>query len=351
MARSLVFLDSFDHYDNLNLKWDDNGGTGSEIDLSGTRARTGIGCCLIGGAFGPVLSVTPISGPGTALMMCTAFYQPQLQDSTGSGVLSFHSVSFTSSATLFRVGVNANLGLTCVDIFGAPFPGGTSAPNIVVANAYNIIEAKVFFVASGGGSAIIRCNGATVLTLTGISTLLPTSSFVACTFVQLGGPGGLGGGVHDDFTLWTSTSQTDDDFPGGVKIYAVVPSANGALDQWTPLSGTNWSEVNEIPPNGDTSYNSSAVPGNTDLYVFNPTLAGVPSGLIVLALQHSLCTRVDAGTASVASVVGADAAAGVAVGGSYHFVPIQPYDTNPVAGRGWLLTDFPATQLGPKQTA
>ncbi len=221
----------------------------------------------------------------------------------------------------------------------------------MVPNAYNIIEAKVFFVDAGGGSAIVRLNGVTVLTLTGISTLLGSSGFLTCSSVQLGGPGGLGGGVHDDFTLWTSDSHTDNDFPGGLKIYAVLPSANGALDEWTPLTPPNWSEVNEIPPGGDASYNSSAAPGNIDLYVYNPTLAGVPSGLIVVALQHSLCTRSDAGTPSVASQVGGTAAAGVPVGGSYHFTPIQPYDQNPVAGRAWLLTDFPATQLGPNQTA
>jgi hypothetical protein len=56
---------------------------------------------------------------------------------------------------------------------------------------------------------------------------------------------------------------------------AVVPTSNDSI-AFTPNAGTNWSNVNEIPPNDDTSYNYSNTVGATDVFVCAPpTLTGV----------------------------------------------------------------------------
>lgn len=52
---SLIFCDSFDHYNNLGLKWNTNPGA---IDLTGTKGRTGIGAWH---GF-PLAQVTALSG-------------------------------------------------------------------------------------------------------------------------------------------------------------------------------------------------------------------------------------------------------------------------------------------------
>lgn len=355
-TRSLVFCDSFDHYDTLTQKY--SGGSGG-IDLSGTLSRTGIGCLVLSGPIGPTVSVPPVRGATTGYMVGTAFYQVGTEDSVSAGVVLFYDVDPGGGGditNLFRVGVNASLGLTCIDVTAAPV--AISAPNIVVANAYNIIEVKCFFVAAGGGFAFVHLNGHLVTWptggLTGLTTLDPSRSSTGgeCNNIQLGGPGAPAGGRHDDFTVYTSTATDDSDFLGAVKIYALVPQANGTPLNWVPASGTNFSEVNQIPPPGTaTASVSSAVVGDVDQYVYNPGATPVPPGLIVFGAQHSLLTKVTSGSATVASSVGGVVAGGIGIGASDHFAPIVPYDNNPATSAPWSLLDFPGTQIGPKHTA
>jgi hypothetical protein len=347
---SLVFCDSFDHYDDLSLKWTTSGS--NDIDLTGTLSRTGIGCCVLTNAFGPVLSVPPLSGvsAGSGYIVGTAFYQ--LGDGSTGVAIAFididnvlHDITF-----LWQMGVNASLGLTCIDAFNQSPPQFTSAPNILVPNSYNYLEAKVFF-AKGTGSAVMRVNGQVVLNLQNINTLDPSRSSTGgeCNNIRLGGVGSGGGTRHDDVYVCNTAGSQNNDFLGAVNIYAVVPSANSTPLQWTPLSGTNFSEVNEIPPDGDTSYVFSSTPGNVDEYIY-PVIADLPPLREVFGVQHSLCSTVPSGSASIASAVNGIAASGFGVGSIYHYVPIQPYDFNPNTGIEWKLTDFPGTTLGPKQT-
>jgi len=75
------------------------------------------------------------------------------------------------------------------------------------------------------------------------------------------------------------------------RVYgALMPNANVAV-QFTPNAGTNWSNVNQIPPN-DTSYNSTSISGNRD--VFSHADPG-SVGDTVLAVRADARAYADAG--------------------------------------------------------
>ena len=79
------------------------------------------------------------------------------------------------------------------------------------------------------------------------------------------------------------------------------PDAAGNSAQFTPLSSTNVSNVDEQQPDGDTTYNSSTTPGNKDTF---GTDMNVPSGKTVhLTMEDAWAKKTDAGARDLRTVV------------------------------------------------
>jgi hypothetical protein len=225
---------------------------------------------------------------------------------------------------------------------------GTSAPGIITFNTYNQVALQCTVALAG--TVKVWCNGVLVLNLVGVDTR--NAHNFARTYidaVQLMAPGGTPTCFHDDVFVLDCTVAPNNSFPGGFpRIYAAAPFADGAPIQWTPLGGgTHFSEVDEIPPDGDTSYVSSATVGQRDQYQYNAT--GVPASAQILAVQHNLDMKVDSGARTVASAANGIAATGDAITANYHDYT-TPWDTNPATGLQWQGADFPA-QFGPEVTA
>jgi hypothetical protein len=117
---------------------------------------------------------------------------------------------------------------------------------------------------------------------------------------------------------------------------------------WIPLTSTNWVEVSENPPDGDTSYNSSGNIGDVDQYLY--PMAGVPANSQIFFITHELDMKVDSGARSVTSdVAGVPNATSYALTSNYH-IYCTPYDVNPATTKAFVAADFPL-KAGPKVTA
>lgn len=340
---ALRFIDSFDHYDDLNLKWSD--GTTAIIDLSGTRARTGIGCCVCF-PFGPELNLTPKANAvaGDAFNPATLFGGNDIFGFiTGTGVFRVRQV---------RIHFNSD-GSVSVYTGNDPFPTilGTSAPNLLTTNTYSYVEAKVS--AFGVGATVeVRINGQSVLTVTGNTN--PGGSGTYQTW-YLQGPGGGLSAAHDDVYLCDLTDSgipgsPNNDFLGAIRNYAQVPVADSTPLQWTPNSGlTHYTQVREIPPDDGTTYVASGNVGDIDQYVYGTT--GITPPVQVFGVQVCLDAALDiAGSRSIAPDVGGVVGTPAALSTSYDLVR-ETYDGNPVSGAAWDLTDFATVRFGPKVTA
>jgi len=79
------------------------------------------------------------------------------------------------------------------------------------------------------------------------------------------------------------------------------PTGAGNHTQFTPSTGSNWQNVDDSAPNGDTDYNSDGTVGDRDSFVITdlPSVANA-----VKAVQYSLYARKDdAGTRQLAPFV------------------------------------------------
>ena len=328
---SLVFIDSFDHYNSPPLKWTTGGS--SSIDLTGTASRTGIGCLAISGLFAPSLGISPIG----SIIVGGAYNTQQL---------GFDPIRlFNVGNELVQVLVNGDGSISIADITGTR---AQSASGIVNTGTYNYIELKAIINSASSGTASVHLNGAAVPGLSNIAWT-PNLGLTTFTNVTMVGPGNGLTCYVDDFYICNTLGSVNNDFLGPIRIYCEMPVANGTPLQWTPSTTLpNYEIVNVIPPNAAQNVIGAAV-SHTDQYVYRDN--DVPANSLVFGVQHVLCAQLaSAGSRNLASDVGGNVGPSTALSTSQHMV-ITPYDTNPTTGNPWSLTDLPGTQFGPTVTS
>lgn len=102
----------------------------------------------------------------------------------------------------------------------------------------------------------------------------------------------------DDFVIG------DAEITDVLKVEDLVPDSAGDNTDWTPSAGSNFQNVEEVPKDGDTTYNETSTLNNIDLYnmgalsVITANVAGVQVNLDVrpTAGTPSLRTKVKTGT-------------------------------------------------------
>lgn len=70
----------------------------------------------------------------------------------------------------------------------------------------------------------------------------------------------------DDIALNDTTGGADNSWCGDGRIVALIPDGDGDASGWTPSAGTNYQCVDDVPPDGDTSYVEASLSGTQDLY-------------------------------------------------------------------------------------
>ncbi len=327
----LVFGDSFAHYDTADIgaKWDVTGNV--QIVVNASLARTNNRCCqMLSGTQGPAKAFTP--------HYTSLIGQVAVNVNTPNVAQSLTVMEFQIAGVGYNIGIRVNGDGTL-----SAFRGSGDTAEVELARStlrpfawgtWNYIEAQCFFSATVG-TVVVRCNGRQVLNLSGIRTVCFASSQFSNAFSLKGAGNGLY--YLADCVLIDWSSSPNNTFIDQAKVYVQMPTANVSV-QWTPLAGSNFSEVNEIPPDGDTSYNSSSTVGQVDQYSISNS--AVPGAASIAALQHCMDMRIDSGARTVASVVGGSVGSAVALTTSYLIYPF-PYDTVP---------SFPVG-VGPKVTA
>lgn len=223
-----------------------------------------------------------------------------------------------------------------------------TGPTPLQSNVYCYVECRVAF-ASGTGSATVRLNGVTEIVVSGVTTI---SNGTASAAIILMGGGGQCNTYHCDMYVCDTSGSQNNSFLGDCRVECLLPSGAGAETQWAPLSGSNYANVNEVPANGDTTYNKSNTVGQTDTYAM-PDLAAA-TGLIY-GVQYIEDARKDnAGTRLIAPVVrigGADyPGANVGLGGSYAYSR-EIKELSPATSAAWTISEINAMEYGIKVTA
>lgn len=310
----LLWIESFDIYGTgatgvtnmLEGVYAAVGGTGS--GPSTAQARTGVNSFLFNSS-AVAGSIRRVFGANkTQVGVGFAQYMDSLpNNSTGMVIASFldNSAAPCCSVTVSTTGQ--------VEIRSGGFNGtvrASSAPCLVT-TAWQHIEIRVSF-SNTVGACEIRVNGVTVLNASNINTDLPNGGYAAQ--VRVGDPsvGTLAATSWyiDDYYAWDTSGSYNNSFIGDKKVYVILPSADTAVADWTPDTGTvGFSRINEIPP-VSASYIQGTVVGDVSEFAMTNLPADITN---ILGLQfYTKMLKTDAGASSVqmAVVSGASSANG-----------------------------------------
>jgi len=252
---ALLFMDGFDHYAaaDANKKWT----TASVGDISGTYGRTGNGVQL-STRYHYMTKTVSATGVTTIVVgfdyKLTSSGYTTLMGFIESGILQCSLTLETGNKIGFRRG-DAATGSTLLAT-------GTA---VLSSADWQFIEVKVTF-SNTVGTAEVRVNGVTDITLTGIDSCSNANEY--CTGIVLGSINSAClGGYFDNVYVLDSTGSENNNFLGVVSINTVFPTAEGTNTGWTPLSGTdNALMVDETSQDGDTTYNYSDTVSARDTY-------------------------------------------------------------------------------------
>lgn len=264
---SLLFIDSFDHYTALLDKYEvvNNPGGDGTVAIESGAARTGIAGLSTrrnsGGGAHYAFKAIP-SAPQT-MIIGFAFKPVTPRDATGFLTLNdpantVNHITLTHDATL---NVQVRRGTHAGTILGTH-----TVP--LVEDEWHYIELKVT-IDNTVGAVELRINGpdSNTLILSSVDTqngATPDIGWVA-----------IGNGTvaaspyywqYDDLYILDDQGSKLNDFLGDTRVQLLLPASNGSQNDMTPLSGSNYQNVDEADPDDDTSYNSSPTPGDRDLY-------------------------------------------------------------------------------------
>jgi len=155
----------------------------------------------------------------------------------------------------------------------------------------------------------------------------------------------------DDMYVCTNAGGVNNNVLGDVRIATLLPSGPGNYSQWTrggTNSGANWSQVEEVPANGDTDYVYSNQVGQIDTYQYTdlPVIAAAVKGVIA----QFQARKDDAGVRWLQAVVregttDAFVASPVNLVASYQVAGIV-MDLNPTTNAAWTPADVNAAEFG-----
>jgi len=240
---TLLYYEAFE--DSLDTTW----------NAAGTFVTGRNGKCLSVGAAGQI-NCSPAVSP------------------TGFVIGYAHRVSALGSSVVFRnsnaVQTQISLALTSDGKYTL-YLGQTSdtqigkSSTVFAINSWNYVEMKMGAAgfANTGGTIEVRVNGTTEITYSG-DTLFGSGSAALVTFIISGG--GVTVLTDDMYLLDLTGSAPFNDFLGDCRIEQLLPNGAGATTQWTPSTGSNFSCVDETPPNAGTDYVGSTTSGQRDLY-------------------------------------------------------------------------------------
>jgi len=344
---ALLFLDSCDLYatrEQIARRWEPNGTSASFLNVNATAGRWG-GRAIQLASSGTGRIIRPIPPRQTVILAFAARFTRSdnpvnqafitLYDPSSAQIVI--AIDFLEGRyRCYRGWFDTEIAQSAVD-FAA-----------VAKDQYHWFELKVTIDATSG-AVELRRNGVMLLTFSGNTNGAPTGDITRVQLRSMNQSSNNRIDVWlDDIVIADDLGGQNDDFPGDLRITTLVPAADTVQKDWSPSSGANnFSRINEIPPDDDTSWVASATPGDRDLY------ATAPLGMTPLAIkglqQTALARKDDAGDRALSLVLKSGAAVAVApatvLGSSYAFIETI-HEQDPASGEPWTPAAIDAVQAG-----
>lgn len=220
---------------------------------------------------------------------------------------------------------------------------GASSPGAIAAGAYQHVEVSVTISATVGTVDVWVNTTNHVLSLTGQNTKNTANSTVSG--FEILGPWTA---THDFCDIIWKDSRINDR-----RVECFVPTGAGSHTDWTPSTGANWQNVDEVPPNDDTDFNSSTTVGNIDSFAHG-ALTAAPLSIDAVIVQVR-ARNTTTGSGSVApflrSVTTDSPGTGVGLNTTYQDIAHGVYTTDPATSAAWAnAAAVNAAEIGYKKT-
>lgn len=227
---------------------------------------------------------------------------------------------------------------------------GTSAAGIIVAGQWNYIEVQIFR-DNTTGSIEVFVGGPSVVSATSVDTL---RDVVAGTFM-FGSSISTTENVFDDIYVAQDASALPATL-GDVKVSTLLPDADTAQADWTPLSGSGFSNIDdalgtdgdgnttyisETTLNGKSEFDLEALP-ETPIAIHSVSMVTRASKTDAGSIEYK--HHVDSSGVEETSAAIAPSETGFALSYSYH-------STDPNTASAWTESGVNAMKLGVEVTA
>jgi hypothetical protein len=326
---TILLLEGFENWGteaNFEKVWD---GTGDIDSFSSSTVRTGTYSAKLYYNGDDIIYSFPCM---TTICVGFAIYSDSF--GTDATILTIGNDNCSHANCLLRVNGNTLYINTGGVIY---YPSGSLVPSV-----WNYIECRLL-ASDTVGECEVRLNGATVLDETGIDTNYSISyGERICQIGISGDPGPFAGYVYID-DVYITTGE----FLGPIKIYSFLPTSNGTHTDFTPLSGSNYENVDEAAPDDDTSYNTGDDLGEKDTY--NLTVSGVTGSIKGVGVRYfaSKTSPLAIHTKAITRVSSTD------YQGSKTAVPTEGYGVyhdywavNPDTSNPWTVSDVTSAEFG-----
>ena len=218
---------------------------------------------------------------------------------------------------------------------------GTAPVASCVAAVYQHIEVGVTISATVG-TVQIWINGVSVLNLIGQNTKNTANTTVSQLAFQAGGSSGL---LCD--IIYGTARITD------CRVECFVPTGAGTHAAFTPSAGSNWQNVDDVPPNDDADYNSTSTVNAIDSFA-HAALTSSPLSIKAVVVQVR-ARNTTTGTGAIAPLVrsGTTESVGAALTLNTGYQDTQAvYETDPNTSAAWAnAAAVNAAEIGYKKTA
>ena len=264
-----------------------------------------------------------------------------------SNFISSSIVYFQDSGTVqCALQLNADGKLSVVRGTGTVITGATSSV-LLTTNAWHYVEMKVTIADSiAANSCIVKLNGVEIINVPAGQDLKAHTTSVANQIV-FRGTISLNTADYDDIYVCDGTGTVNNDFRGDSKSIVGLPTANGSSNQFTPSTGSNYQNIDDVETDSDTTYNESATVGHIDLFPVPPlsSVLSVIHGVQVAFHAH----KTDAASANVRAVL--------RIGGTNYFGTTTPvidtyqyymyiWEVNPSNGLAWTKATYESCEIG-----
>ena len=220
-------------------------------------------------------------------------------------------------------------------------------------NTWVYIEFQ-FTIHNSTGSWELRVNGVLVDSQSGIDTQQSGNAYVTNIHWDMFR---IGAATHyiDDIYIFDDTGSFCNDFVGDVYVEAIFPSADGYTNAWVavPGAGSNYEEVDDTDPDGDTTFVATSGVGFIDSYEFDNLVS--TSGSIYTVQVNLWARKDDAGSRTLNAIarpttVTYSGAEPISLGNTYQY-SLHHFDSNPETAGNWTISQINSAEFGIKQEA